>query len=321
MRIPNKAALLVPAMLAAAPAAAQVTSPGPAFHNTIPAPPRMRTGGPLIAPAPRGMPNRPHFRGPMPPRMSHNSPHFSGPRRGGGGRWGGSINGRWHGGVNAPGGWSSYRRPSRGWTLPPYWMGSSFHIPDYGSFGLGAPPYGYFWVRYYDDAVMVDSYGRVRDSVSGIGWDADADAYAGGGYGYGYAGAAASASASAGAITPVDPDEYYDDDYYEDQGGYGAQYGMSGGYAPPVAGGPPVVHYPSCPQTCPGQAHGGGYGYYYGGPVTTTIVIQQAPAIVTTTTTIEEEVIEETVVYGRNYAPTKRVIRKGPTKAKRRCRC
>lgn len=323
MRISGKTVMLVPAMLAAMPAAAQVTSPGPAFHNSIPAPPRVRTGGPFVAPAPH-MPNGPRMRGPMPPRVSPNPPHFSGPRQGGGnrggggrwtgsnnGRWGGKVGGRWHGGSNAPGGWGAYHRPSRGWTLPPYWMGSGFHISDFGNYGLGAPPYGYFWVRYYDDAVMVDNYGRVRDSVGGIAWDADADAYAG----HGYAAAAASASAG-GGIRPVDPNAYYDDGYYQDQGAYGAQYEMSGGYAPPAGGGPPVVHYP-CPRTCTVPA--GGYGYY--GPVTTTIVIQQAPATITTTTTITEEVIEERVVYERSYAPAKRVIRKGPTKLTRRCRC
>ncbi|URW76118.1 RcnB family protein [Sphingomonas donggukensis] len=86
-------------------------------------------------------------------------------------RWGQSIGGRWHGGVRAPGGWAAYRRPARGWVLPGYWFAPSFYVNDYAAYGLGAPPYGYTWTRYYDDAVLVDGRGRVYDSVTGLDWD------------------------------------------------------------------------------------------------------------------------------------------------------
>lgn len=313
MRTMNRTALLVPLLLfAAAPAAAQVTSPGPVRYNS----PRIPAPQSVVPRNPGQFPGRGRV-SPNPPR--YDSPRFNGRRND---RWGGNVNGRWHAGWQAPGGWGGYRRPSRGWTLPHYWMGTGFHIPDYRSFGLFAPPVGYFWVRYYDDAVLVDSYGRVRDSVSGIAW-AGADAYADVDDGYGYAGAAA--SASAGAITGVDLDPgYYEPGYYEDDryGGYESyedesdEY-LEGGYASPVAGGPPAVqHYPSCHQRCPGHGAGYGGGYYYGGPVTTTIVIQSGGAA---TTTVTEEIIEETTTTtttsgSRYYAPSKRVIRKGPVR-------
>lgn len=103
-------------------------------------------------------------------------------------RWGGKVNGRWYGGVYAPGGWSAYRRPARGWMLPTYWFAPSFYVTDYAIYGLGAPANGYTWVRYYDDAVLVDGRGRVYDTVSGINWDRYDDGYAfrGDGYDGGY---------------------------------------------------------------------------------------------------------------------------------------
>jgi Ni/Co efflux regulator RcnB len=94
--------------------------------------------------------------------------------RGSGSRhWGGSIGGRWIGGARAPGGWSAYRRPVRGWAMPSYWLAPSFYITDWGAYGLTAPPYGYHWSRYYDDAVLVDQYGRSMDCVQGVDWQGD----------------------------------------------------------------------------------------------------------------------------------------------------
>ena len=88
-----------------------------------------------------------------------------------GGRWGGMVGGRWYGGVHAPGGWQAYRRPFRGWALPTYWTAPSFQIYDWSNYGLGAPPQGHSWYRYYDDAVLADERGRVYDSRSDMRWD------------------------------------------------------------------------------------------------------------------------------------------------------
>jgi Ni/Co efflux regulator RcnB len=86
-------------------------------------------------------------------------------------RWGQRIAGRWHAGVNAPGGWTAYRRPAAGVTLPGYWMQPAYFIGNYRVYGLPAPQPGYGWSRYYDDAVLTDRYGRVIDSRQGIAWD------------------------------------------------------------------------------------------------------------------------------------------------------
>jgi Ni/Co efflux regulator RcnB len=298
-----------------------MVSPNPPYASgpTMQAMPAT-TGGPYIAgPQPTAMP---------PAMASPNPPYYNTNQQQTGGRWGGSINGRWWGGSQAPGGWGGYRRPRRGGSLDPYWMQSNFQIPDYLSFGLAAPPYGYFWVRYYDDAVLVDARGSVHNSVSGIAWS-DASAYAGNGY----AASSASASASAGGyggrhggpIGYVDPNPAYYDQ-------------PQGGYAPPVAYGPPAgqsgYYQQGCHSACPQVYQGGGYqqggyyqggGYYSGGATTTTVVIQSPPVV--TTTIIEEEIVTEEVVstsYVRS-AP-RRVVRRAPHRPKprpvrRQCGC
>jgi Ni/Co efflux regulator RcnB len=218
-------------------------------------------------------------------------------------RWGGSVGGHWQGGTNAPGGWHAYRRPSRGWIMPHYWISPSFFISDYGTYGLSTPPQGYTWSRYYDDAVLMDRDGRIQDSVSGIDWDsydsADAYGYGGGGSasaGYGYA------EAQGGG------------------GGYGAPYPQPGpgGWSnqpPPY----PAQPYPAPPVYAPpppppmqggytttysssGYAGAGGYisgGYWYPPVTTTTVTVQSAPVVTTTTT----EYIET------SYAPVRHVYR------------
>lgn len=86
-------------------------------------------------------------------------------------RWGSKVGGRWWGGVNAPGGWNAYRRPARGWAVPVYWNTPRFYVSDWSTYGLAQPPYGYNWVRYYDDAVLIDTRGSVYDTVGDVDWD------------------------------------------------------------------------------------------------------------------------------------------------------
>lgn len=87
-------------------------------------------------------------------------------------RWGGRVQGRWHGGHFAPGGWAAYRVPVRGTMLPPYWIAPSFYVADFATYGLVAPRAGLGWYRYYDDAVLVDRDARVIEYRSGVDWDA-----------------------------------------------------------------------------------------------------------------------------------------------------
>ena len=147
-------------------------------------------------------------------------------------RWGSKVGGRWWGGVNAPGGWNAYRRPVRGWALPVYWNTPRFYVSEWSAYGFRQPQNGYNWVRYYDDAVLVDSRGSVYDSVSDVDWDR----YEGGADDYRddrvYAG-------DDGYEPPVAPD-YPDDRRYErrDNGVGGALAGAAvGGVAGALIGG------------------------------------------------------------------------------------
>ncbi|UZK67572.1 RcnB family protein [Sphingomonas sp. M1-B02] len=240
-----------------------------------------------------------------------------------GNRWGPVTNGRWDGGNRAPGGWNAYRRLNRGHSLPQYWRGANFRINDYHSFGLGAPPRGYYWVRYYDDAVLADDRGQVWDTVGGIGWGGGASSS----YSYSEDYSDVGAGYRQPHIQPVDPDRYYDDR----PRGYDAPIPAPhpGGYPPPP---PPAVHYPQpCVQSCQVTYQGGAYqggtfyggsaqqsssyysggGYAYGGGATTTTVIIN-PAPVVTTTVVTEEIIEEVVTTHVRTAP--RTVRRAPAR-------
>ena len=69
-----------------------------------------------------------------------------------------------------PYGWG-YRRYSTGFNLWPSYYGSSFWLNDPWQYRL-PPAYGpYRWVRYYDDALLVNIYtGRVVDVIHGVFW-------------------------------------------------------------------------------------------------------------------------------------------------------
>lgn len=144
------AALAVPALAPAAADAQRMVRHGPGAGYPMPG----RTVGPVR---------------PMTPPMAHPGPRpVVYPQ---GGRWGSKVGGRWWGGANAPGGWTAYRRPYRGYALPTYWIAPRFFINDWQGYGLSQPGSGYNWVRYYDDAVLIDGRGSVYDMRGGIDWD------------------------------------------------------------------------------------------------------------------------------------------------------
>lgn len=215
------------------------------------------------------------------------------------GRWGQRIDGRWYAGWKAPGGWSAYRRPVRGWTLPTYWIGGGFWINDWSSWGLSRPAAGYDWVRYYDDAVLIDRRGKVWDSVSGLDWDRDGHGYD---YDDGYVADREDYDRGYGADYDApgydDPDydrevrvRHYDRreyrDRYDDRDGYDGYDGYRRHARRPLV----------CVANCYTQGH------YYGAPATTTVVIQSAPVV--TKTVVTEEVV---------YSSPRRVVRRVPSK-------
>ncbi|MBA2933335.1 RcnB family protein [Sphingomonas sp. CGMCC 1.13654] len=127
---------------------------GSAWGHAAPPPvaytPAPMTGGPGYAPAP----------------MTHMGP----------------PPGAWHGGGD-------YHRPMPGWKVPHHYRDRSYVVADWRGWGFGQPGPGMAWIRYYDDALLVDGDGRVVDCRYGVNWDGgyQARGYAGGpGYGYGY---------------------------------------------------------------------------------------------------------------------------------------
>jgi Ni/Co efflux regulator RcnB len=95
--------------------------------------------------------------------------------------------GGWH---NAPPRWNGggdYQRPVRGWKVPRHYRDRTYVVSDWNGWGFGQPGPGMAWIRYYDDALLVDQAGRVVDCRYGVNWDGG---YRGNGYagrpGYGY---------------------------------------------------------------------------------------------------------------------------------------
>ena len=61
-----------------------------------------------------------------------------------------------------------YRRWSIGLILPSIFLSNYYYYDQYASFGLYPPPFGYLWVRYGPDLLLVNMRtGRIRDVVYG----------------------------------------------------------------------------------------------------------------------------------------------------------
>ena len=69
-----------------------------------------------------------------------------------------------------PFGWN-YRPYSIGWRLWPSYYSSRFWLNDPWQYRLPYAPPGYRWIRYYDDAILVDTWdGRVVDVIYNFFW-------------------------------------------------------------------------------------------------------------------------------------------------------
>lgn len=115
------------------------------------------------------------------PRMHHRGGNWQGGHWQGGARHGGNWPGGAHGGWRQHGGgWShggshmgghQWQRVGRGWRMQPYWWSPRFRLHDWRMYGLPEPRSDWFWIRYYDDALLVDRYGTVHDGRWGVDWD------------------------------------------------------------------------------------------------------------------------------------------------------
>lgn len=161
--------------------------------------------------------------------------------------------------------YSNYRMIRRGGFVPIYWASPRYGISNYGMYGFGQPIGGARWVRYYDDALMVDRTGRVIDGRYGMDFDRYGDRWDDDdrgipmydGYGDDYPEDRDYAWSDRFEHGGRDYDRDYPYDYpYGGEGrGYGA-YGhggyVSGGYTMietiTTTTGPSTVHYTAAPK-------------------------------------------------------------------------
>jgi len=125
-----------------------------------------RPGPGVTRPAPQYGVNRP---APGGGRPGHNRPgNRPGGWAGNRGSWG--WNGqRYRGGrFNYPSGFG-YQRWVIGGILPAIFLSHAYYFADYASLGFEAPPWGYQWVRYGPDLLLVNSNnGQVMDVEYGV---------------------------------------------------------------------------------------------------------------------------------------------------------
>jgi hypothetical protein len=98
----------------------------------------------------------------------------SGRDQGNWGQWRGQSRdwGSWRGGHG-----KANFHPRRGFFMPRVFVSPTFFVPNWWSYGLAEPAYGRRWVRYYDDAVLIDERGYIYDTAPGVDWDGDEPDY------------------------------------------------------------------------------------------------------------------------------------------------
>jgi Ni/Co efflux regulator RcnB len=172
-----------------------------------------------------------------------------------------------HGGPR--GGHHFQRRLHRGFIVPQFWWGPQFHINNWQMYGFADPGRDGRWVRYYDDAYLIDGDGRIRDSREGLDWDR---------YGEEWEMADGIPAYRGGRDDrPGDGDHAR---HEEHRGGHGEHHGMH-------HGGPGYGYGGGYGHT---QVYGGGYGYgMYAYPIVIETVTTSASG------GYSEEIVEEYV--------------------------
>jgi len=183
-----------------------------------------------------------------------------------------------------------FHRFGRGHIVPPHFRSRQFFVNNWQTFGWPAPMPGGHWIRFHDDALLIDRDGRVVDGRYGWDWDGRGGDMA---YDEGY-----------------DEDYAYGDDDYDDRddwddgrrGHHGDRmvrvYRHDGkGKGDCRRSCTRVRHMPP-PPPHPGYGHGGygyGYGYGYGAGCGC------GPVVITETTTTTAPVVETRTYYETVY--------------------
>ncbi len=204
-----------------------------------------------------------------------------------------------------------HHRLRPGMQIHPFWFGPQFHVQNWQLYGFRQPAPDHRWVRYYDDAYLIDREGHVRDTRYGLDWDRYGEPWGDEGGVPRYVGD--------GDFHPEERDYAWVEEH--DRYAGGDDYGDDG-YGPAMAhddyGYPPPPHgcQPAAPQPCGGYGYGNGagYGYGYGHPCgqcwTVTIVeTTVTPMTYRVVETVEEEIIE---TRPRARRGKKRTVRRNP---------
>ncbi|MEA3041747.1 MAG: hypothetical protein QOC65_1236, partial [Sphingomonadales bacterium] len=157
------------------------------------------------------------------------------------------------------------RRFDRGHIVPSFWWGPQFQVQHWQMYGFPQPMPGHRWIRYYDDAYMIDGRGRVREGRHGLDWDRYGDRW-------GRDDRGIPVYVGEGDWRPDRRDYEMAEEMGDERGGWDySEYGGGPDEGPacghprgPCGGGArPMPH----PMPYPAPAYGGGYGagYGYGG--------------------------------------------------------
>jgi Ni/Co efflux regulator RcnB len=161
---------------------------------------------------------------------------------------------------------AEYRRIDRGGVVPQRWWGPQVQVRNWRMDGFPQPFAGGRWIRYYDDALLIDGGGRVYDSRPGWNWDRDEDRWSDDDDGV-------PVYAGDGDDQPRRWDHEYGERYERGEMGPG----------PRVQERVYVQHGPMGPPPCVSRCGGYGYGAAYLG---------YGPVLVTETTVTEPPVVE-----------------------------
>ncbi|TFI58819.1 hypothetical protein E2493_08130 [Sphingomonas parva] len=207
---------------------------------------------------------------------------------------GGNVT-RFHHNMRGGGGrFGHISRINRGGFVPSFWWGPQFVVQNWGMYGFPQPYAGTRWIRYYDDALLIDREGRVRDGRYGYEWDRYQDRW-------GYDRSGIPVYVGDGDFQP----ERWDYEWAEncDRNGCGGDEAYAEGpdYGPP----PPGPGYgPPPPPAGYHQGYGYGYGATYGYGACSC-----GPVVVTETTVTTAPVVEQVTYYDyvTERAPAPRV--------------
>ena len=183
------------------------------------------------------------------------------------------------------------QRINRGGFVPGGWWGPQFVVRNWNGYGFPQPFQGGRWIRYYDDALLIDRQGRVHDGRYGYDWDRYGDRW-------GHDDRGVPVYVGGGDYEPDDGDYEWAEDHERRRRDV-------------------IVRHGPGPQA---YGHGYGYGAGYG--------CGCGPVVVTETTTTTAPVVEQvtTYEYVTEYAPRRakaapmkrKVIRRAPAPARPR---